>query len=204
MQTNFPEQTFLFSVGQLGLWLVAPSHMGGHGAACPASRAGSGHSVLTAPSSRGHVRWFYCAGLHCRHGWCSSMLCHFAAASVDRNTLPSLGNVHAPQGTSLQGHTTRDRLPGTAPAAQRTAARAGPEGSGSMQWCGSLPSSSRFMPSCSKTSNQPAAGLKGCDTVGDQGHPPAVSIRAFSLPPSPASREVSAGSGCSISVVPSL
>lgn len=99
---NFPEQTFLFSVGQLGLWWVAPSHTGGRGAACPARRAGSSCSVPTAPSSRGHARWLYRAGLHCRHGRCSSMLCHFAAASVDRNPFPSSGSVRAPQGTACR------------------------------------------------------------------------------------------------------
>lgn len=117
---NFPEQKFLFSVGQLGLWWVAMSHTGGRGAACPASRAGSGRSVPTAPSSWGHARWLYCVRLHCRHGWRSCMLCCFAAASMDRALLPSSGSIHAPQGTSLRGHTTRAPSPGTA---QRTTAR---------------------------------------------------------------------------------
>lgn len=116
-----------------------------------------------------------------------------------------LGQCPCPSGDSLQDHATRDHSPGTAPAAQCTAACAGPEGSGSMQQCRNLSSSSRYMPSCPKTSNQPAAGLKGRSVVGDQGHPPTVSTGPFSLPPSLASRQVSADSGCcSDSVVPSL
>ena len=201
---NFPEQTFLFSVGQLGLWWVAPSHTGEHGAACPASRAGSSRSVPTAPSSQGHARWLpLCrTSLPPRPVFIDALW--FCCSKHGQKPPPQLGQHPPPQGTSLQGHTTRDHSPGTAPAAQRTAAHAGPEGSGGMQQCRSWFSSSRFTPSCSKTSNQPAAGLKGHNAVGDEGHTPPASIGAFSLPPTPASRQVSAGSGCSTSVIPSL
>lgn len=202
---NFPEQTFLFSVGQLGLWWVAPSHTGGRGAACPASRAGSSCSVPTAPSSRGHARWLYRAGLHLPPRPVFIHALPFCCSKHGQKAPRRLGQCPCPSGDSLQDHATRDHSPGTAPAAQCTAACAGPEGSGSMQQCRNLSSSSRYMPSCPKTSNQPAAGLKGRSVVGDQGHPPTVSTGPFSLPPSLASRQVSADSGCcSDSVVPSL